>query len=98
MQCVDYARRFATVPPGETALRLWQNVAHGGALAFAINGTFEQQDRQAVQAAHPIFRWVAANQQFYVGQESAARVLLLGGPQHTGRLYNQASYRGMFAS
>jgi hypothetical protein len=96
MQFVDYAWRFATVPPNEIALRLWQNIAHGGALAFAINGTFEQQDRQAIEAARPIFRWAAANQQFYAGQESAARVLLLGGPQRTGRSYNQASYRGVF--
>jgi hypothetical protein len=38
MQFVDYAWRFATVPQQEIALRLWQNVAHGGAAAFAVNG------------------------------------------------------------
>ena len=48
----DWVRQLrAAVPQGEIRLRLWQNMAHGGALAFAINGTFEQQDRQAVEAA-----------------------------------------------
>jgi hypothetical protein len=88
MQFVDYAWRFATVPTGEIALRCWQNVAHGGALTFEMNGTFEQQDRQALLTAKPIFRWAAENEQYFVGQASAARVLLLGG--------GGDSYRGIF--
>jgi hypothetical protein len=96
MQFVDYAWRFATVPPHEIALRLWQNMAHGGALAFAVNGTLDHQDRQAIQSARPIYQWAAANQEFYSGQESDARVLLLGNAQGTGRSFNQASYRGLF--
>ena len=96
MQFVDYAWRFATVPRNEIALRLWQNLAHGGALAFAINGTFDQQDRQAVETARPIFQWAAANEDLYAGQQSAARVLLLGAAQGSGRSFSQASYRGMF--
>lgn len=47
MQFVDYWWRFATVPRGEVELRSWQNIAHGGALTFEMNGTFDQQDRQA---------------------------------------------------
>ena len=75
MQFVDYAWRFATVPQQEIALRLWQNVAHGGALAFAVNGTLDHEDRQAIEAARPVFGWLAENEQYYVKQESAARVL-----------------------
>jgi hypothetical protein len=89
MQFVDYAWRFATVPDGEIRLRLWQNLAHGGALAFAVNGTLDQQDRQAVDAARPIFAWAAEHQAYYAAQESAARVLLLGGGE-------TESYRGLF--
>lgn len=89
MQFVDYAWRFATVPQGEIRLRLWQNMAHGGALAFAINGTFAQQDRQAVEAARPIFEWAEANQEFLHGQQSAARVMLLARGE-------TANYRGLF--
>ncbi len=96
MQFVDYWWRFATVPRDEIALRLWENVANGGALAFEVNGTLDQQDRQAVETATPIFRWLAENEQYYVGQESAARVLLLGAPAGTGRSYNESSYRGLF--
>lgn len=96
MQFVDYAWRFATVPPQEIALRLWQNIAHGGALALAVNGTLDQQDRQAIDAARPIFKWVADHQEFYSSQKNQARVLLLGAPGGTGRTFSQASYRGLF--
>jgi len=88
MQFVDYPWRFATVPAGEIALRLWQNIAHGGALAFSVNGTFDLQDRQALEAARPIFRWAAEHEEFYAGQESAARVVLMAG--------QGPAYRGLF--
>lgn len=96
MQFVDYSWRFATVPKNEIALRIWENVANGGAATFEVNGTLDQQDRQALDAATPIFRWLAHNQQYYVGEQNAARVLLLGAPQQTGQTYNQKSYRGLF--
>ena len=96
MQFVDYWWRFATVPRGEIALRSWQNIAHGGALTFEMNGTFEQQDRQALETSKQIFRWVAANEEFYARQKSAARVLLLGPPQGSGQEYSTDSYRGLF--
>ncbi|MDQ1471430.1 MAG: hypothetical protein QOJ99_2910 [Bryobacterales bacterium] len=96
MQFVDMPWRFATVPRNEIALRMWQNIAHGGALTFEVNGTLDQQDRQAVETAKPIFRWVAENEQYFSGQESAARVLLLGASQKTGRTYRQEPYRGVF--
>lgn len=97
MQFVDYPWRFATVPGREIALRLWQNVAHGGALALAINGTpAGQQDRQALDAARPVFGWLAAHESFYAGQQSAARVLLLAANQAGGGPFSQASYRGLF--
>lgn len=96
MQFVDFPWRFATVPPQEIASRLWQNVANGGALAFEVNGTLDQQDRQAVQTAKPIFEWLAANEQYYAREQSAARVLLLGSPAKTGHAYSQNAYRGLF--
>jgi hypothetical protein len=91
MQFVDYWWRFATVPKQEIALRMWQNLAHGGALTFEVNGTLDLQDRQALETAKPIFRWAAANEQYFAGQRSAARVVLLGGPSR-----NDNAYRGMF--
>lgn len=96
MQFVDFWWRFATVPRGEIALRSWQNIAHGGALTFEMNGTFDQQDRQALETSKPIFRWVAANEQYYVKQTSAARVLLLGSPPGAGREFGAEPYRGLF--
>ncbi len=96
MQFVDYWWRFATVPRDEIALRCWQNMAHGGALTFEVNGTLDQQDRQAVETAKPIFRWAAANERYYVRQKSAARVLLLGAPAASGRNFGEEQYRGIF--
>ena len=96
MQFVDFWWRFATVPRDEIALRSWQNIAHGGALTFEVNGTLDQQDRQALETATPIFRWVAANEEYYAGQQSAARVLLLGAPVASGRAYSEDAYRGLF--
>jgi hypothetical protein len=88
MSFVDYAWRFATVPPAEIALRLWQNMAHGAGPSFAMVGQPDQEDMAAIRAARPVFEWHRKHEQLYVGQQSAARVLLLGGPQ--------ASYRGIF--
>jgi len=96
MSFVDFPWRFATVPGPEVALRLWQNVAHGGAAALAMVGTMEQQDQQALDAARPIYAWIARNQEYFAGQRSAARVLLLGRPSNAGRSYGQNSYRGLF--
>lgn len=96
MQFVDFWWRFATVPAHEIALRSWQMIANGGALTFEVNGTLDLQDRQALETAKPIFRWVADHQQYYVRQQSAARVLLLGTPANTGRTFSEEPYRGVF--
>jgi len=92
MQFVDYSWRFATVPREEIASRMWQHLANGGALTFEVNGTLlDLQDRQAYETAKPVFTWAAAHEQYYTGQTSAARVLLLA-----GRGGDQAAYRGVF--
>ena len=88
MAFVDYPWRFVSVPQPEIQLRLYQNLAHGGPPAIAMVGTMDQEDRQSLLAARPVFRWHAGHEDLYVGQSSAARVLLLGG--------GQAAYRGFF--
>ncbi|MBI4893932.1 MAG: hypothetical protein HY821_25165, partial [Acidobacteria bacterium] len=92
MQFVDYPWRFATVPAAEHPLRLWQNLAHGGALAFAINGTparFAERDMLAIDAARPVFAWAEQNARYLARQRSLARVILLTGG-------STAAYRGLF--
>jgi hypothetical protein len=69
----------------ERPLPLW----HGAGPAFNMHGTPDQEDRQALAAARPVFAWHAAHQDLYVGQESAARVLLLS----AGARQNE--YRGL---
>jgi Hypothetical glycosyl hydrolase 6 len=89
MSFVDYPWRYSAVPQAETALRLYQNMAHGAPPAFVVSGTMTQQDRRGLLAARPIFQWHARHEDLYVGQENAARVLLLTSG-------DTASYRGFF--
>ena len=77
MSFVDFPWRYANVPRAETELRLYQNMAHGGPPAFVVVGTMDQEDRQGLMAARPIFQWHAKHEDLYVGQKNAARVLLL---------------------
>jgi hypothetical protein len=88
MSFVDFPWRFVAVPPAEVRLRLHQALAHGGPPALAMVGTMDQEDRSALLAARPVFRWHAGHEDLYVGQKSAAGVLLLPG--------DRDSYRGLF--
>ena len=89
MSFVDYPWRYVHVPQAETQLRLYQNLAHGGPPAYAMVGTMDQEDRQGLIAARPVFQWHRDHEDLYVGQKSAARVLLLAAG-------DTASYRGFF--
>jgi hypothetical protein len=89
MSFVDFPWRFVSVPASEIQARLYQNMANGGPPAIAMVGTMDQEDRQSLLAARPVFQWHAQHEDLYVGQQSAARVLLLGGG-------SQAAYRGFF--
>ena len=98
MSFIDFPWRFATVPQAEVRTRIWQDVANGGAAAFNLHGTIaEQQDKAAINAAIPAYGWLKQHQEFFVGQISEARVMLLaphsGG---TGFQISQDAYRGMF--
>lgn len=88
MSFVDFPWRFATVPANEIRLRLYQNMAHGSGPALNMHGAMDQEDRAALDAARSVFQWHARHEDLYVGQVSAARVLLLGGRGH--------AYRGFF--
>jgi hypothetical protein len=88
MSFLDYPWRFVTVPSAEVRLRLHQSLAHGGPPALAMVGTMDQEDRSALLAARPVFQWHARHEDLYVGQRSAARVLLLPGERN--------AYRGFF--
>jgi Hypothetical glycosyl hydrolase 6 len=89
MSFIDFPWRYAHVPQAETALRLFQNLAHGAPPAVVVSGPMPQQDRSGLLAAKPIFDWHARHEDLYLGTNNAARVLLLA----TG---DTASYRGFF--
>jgi hypothetical protein len=89
MSFVDYPWRFISVPSHELQIWLYENLAHGAPPAFSIVGLPDQEDRFAMLAAKPVFQWHAQHEDLYVGQQSAARVLLLA-------MGNEAAYRGFF--
>lgn len=90
MSFVDIPYRFSVAPPAEIQARLHQNMAHGAGPSFTVLGVPEQEDRTATLAARPVFEFHARHQEFYVRQENAARVLLLGAGAR------QPEYRGWF--
>ncbi|MBI4877336.1 MAG: hypothetical protein HY822_22140 [Acidobacteria bacterium] len=94
MSFIDFPWRFATVPQAEIRIRLWQNVAHGGAAALNMHGTMEQEDRLALEAARPIYRQLLERKDYYAGQQSAARVILLG--RTRGSRASDNALRGLF--
>lgn len=85
---VDIPYRMTTVPPAEIETRLYQNMAHGAGPAFVALGTLDQEDRAGLAAAKRVFAVHRRRSAFYVGQESAARVMLVGG--------RGANYQGLF--
>ena len=85
---VDIPYRFVTVPQPEIRAHLYQNMANGAGPAFVALGTLDQEDRSGILAAHDVFDFHARHEDLYAGQQSGARVLLLGGQ---GR-----GYRGFF--
>jgi hypothetical protein len=98
MSFIDFPWRFATVPRAEIRTRIWQDVANGGAAAFNLHGTIaEQQDRAAIDVAIPTYAWLKQHEEYFVGQRSEARVLLLA-PRGGGVGFRiaQDSYRGIF--
>lgn len=98
MSFVDFPWRFATVPQPEIRTRIWQDVANGGAAAYNLHGTIaEQTDRMAVNVATPAYGWLKEHEEYFVGQTSEARVVLLAPrPGGVGFQMPQDAYRGLF--
>lgn len=102
MLCISYSHnksRLAVMPPAETRLRMIQAIASGSHPAYAMTGTFDQYDRTALGAAKEIFAWHKANEDLYLGQQNAARVLLIGAAGATFRHKEpkaEASERGLY--
>jgi hypothetical protein len=72
-----YAHRSA--PEGEA--RGYQNMANGAGPYLFVNGNHEQFDRNGENGALPAFKFHKRNEELYVRQENAARILLLDAPR-----------------
>lgn len=94
---VDIPYRFASVSTHQTALRLAQDIVHGGDIDLYVLGTLQQEDQQALGGARDIYRFAAVHADLYRGMRSLARTCLL----YPGRSYvysvaAHAAYRGAF--
>lgn len=74
-----YAHRAA--PEGE--IRAFQNMANGAGPYLFVNGNHEQFDRNGEKGALPAFKFHRDNQELYVRQQNAARVMLFDTPGPT---------------
>ena len=75
---LDFPYRHAAVSPHLTRLRLAGNIANAAWLDFYVIGPLAQQDDRACLAdVGELFRFHAANQDWYAGVEPAASVCLL---------------------
>ena len=90
MSFVDYPWRFVHVPQAEIAAAAVPE--HGARRAAGVRGGRDDGPGRIGRdssPAKPIFEWHAEHEDLYVGQQNAARVLLLA----TG---DTAAYRGFF--
>jgi hypothetical protein len=94
---VDIPYRFASVSPHQTALRLAQDLAHGGDIDLYVLGTLQQQDAQALAPAREIYQFATRHQDTYHGLRSLAKTCLIY-PQRSFAYQKSASaaYRGAF--
>ena len=76
MGLVDFQWRYAHVAAAEMQLRLYQNIAQADA-GGGVVGTMAQDRSHRIAAEKPVFAWHAQHEDLYVGQQNAARVLLL---------------------
>ncbi len=93
MPYVDMRYRFACSPVSGFKIFLYQNMSHGTFPAFAMLGTPDQPDSSGLKAIRPIYQWHARHEDLYVGQENAARVLLMIDPKSGPGSLN---FRGFF--
>jgi hypothetical protein len=94
---VDIPYRFVSVSPHLTALRLAQDLAHGGDIDLYVLGTLQQPDQIALGVAREIFQFAAKHEAAYRDLASLAKVCLI----YPDRSYaygksSQEAYRGAF--
>jgi hypothetical protein len=87
---INFRWRYVPHRPAEIRMRVYQAMAHGGAAAYYMIGTLEQPDPTGPAAARPAFAFHAEHEDLYVGQRSAARVLLVAGGE------NDPAFRGAY--
>ncbi|HUT19361.1 MAG TPA: alpha-amylase family protein [Anaerolineae bacterium] len=94
---VDIPYRFAAASPHQTALRLAQDLVHGGDVDLYVLGTLKQEDRQALGRGREIYRFAAQHSDVYRGMRSLAQTCLLYPQQsYAYDKSTHAAYRGAF--
>jgi hypothetical protein len=93
---VDFAMRHSAVSPNLTALRLAQNLIHGGWLDYYVIGTLDNQDdRLCFGGVKELFDFHRANERYYTGIQSLADVCLVV-PSKSSMYGGINEFRGLF--
>ena len=87
--------RFGTVAGQGLRILLYQNLAHGTFPAFVILGTPDQPDKTALNAVRPVFQFYEKHKGAFLGQKTAARVILYASPPPLSNRYS-GDYRGFY--
>jgi hypothetical protein len=87
---INFRWRYVPHRPSELRMRVYQAMAYGGAPGYYMIGTLDQPDPTGPAAARPAFAFHAENEDLYVGQRNAARVLLVEGGE------NDPAFRGAY--
>jgi hypothetical protein len=97
MSFLDFRWRFSPVAQPEIRSRIWQGIANGGGAALSLHGTIAgQPDRTAIDVVRPMYAWLKEHEDYFVGQTSEARVVLLAPrPDGVGLQISQDAYHGL---
>ncbi len=87
--------RFGTVAGPGLRVLLYQNLAQGTFPAFVILGTPDQPDKTALNAVRPVFQFYEKHKGEFLGQKTAARVILYASPPPLSNRYS-GDYRGFY--
>jgi hypothetical protein len=89
------AQRLATIPTEHTSHDLYQALANGSAVVVTMTGTTPMEDQSSNNGAKGPFAFAYANRDLYVGQRSAARILVLAGGGARGSRVAPDGFRGV---
>ncbi len=97
INAADIFYRFSGVSPELTRIRLYENMAAGGALDYCVIGVFDgYPDQAGTAAAKEVFQFHKAHEAVYTQMEPAAKLRILRPSGYGHSLYGEKNFLGIF--